>query len=655
MSAIATSPSVPVPGILSVPAAGITGFPASPLPIEPPTFVRRTIDIAALGEIGQRITASLDLETILTTVHKSIEELMPADIFGIAIYREWGEIEYQYYIEGGKFEYMPSAQMDEKTSFAVWAIDNHKEVVVNNYADEYKKYVQTVRPEETKAASQMYFPLIAKNQPIGLITVQCFQPNAYQDIHSDTMRTIGSYAAIAIDNLNSYSQLANAAAEMEVMNHSLRELNEKMQKINQDISTLSMMGQKITSTLDYETIMSAMYQSVYELMEVSTFGLGVARDADNTIEYLTFMVNGHQSYHAPISLEDTTSLAVKSMHDRREIVMNDVVKEYKDFVPRLRAEEAHSQSLVYFPLVVKNRAVGVITVQSGNLRAYSTYQTDMLRTIATYAATAIDNIYAYSYLATAFAETENTRAEIAQLNKHLVELDNEKNEMLGVVAHDLKNPLSGIRMLAKVMFDESDSLSSSDAREFSTDIMNSAARMFELITNLLDINAIERGAVKVYICEFDFVIIAKALKDNYMQRATAKNITLHFEADADTPFTFADQNATIQVLDNILSNAIKYSPPGKNVWVRCSKSGSKVRCEIKDEGPGLTDDDKSKLFGKFARLSAQPTAGEHSTGLGLSIVKKMAETMNGTVWCESEFGHGASFILELPGVQKKDA
>jgi signal transduction histidine kinase len=620
-------------------------------PAASPTNARPSIDIAKLGAIGQSITASLDLETILTTVHKSVQDLMPADIFGIAIYREWGEIEYQYYIEAGKFEYMPSAIIEEKNSFAVWAIDHNKEVVVGNCAEEFHKYVENLRPEEAKAPSQMYFPLITKNQPIGLITVQAFQTNAYQDIDVDILRTIASYTAVAIDNLNSYSRLANAAAEMEVMNHSLRELNDKMQKINQDISTLSAMGQKITSTLDYETILSAVYQSVSELLDVSTFGLGVAREADHTIEYLLFMVNGHQSYHAPISLNDTSSLAVISMNNRKEIVMNKAPEQYSQYVARLRAEEAHAQSLVYFPLVVKNRAVGVLTVQSTNPNAYSAYQIDMMRTIATYAATAIDNIYAYSYLATAFAETESTRAEITQLNKHLVELNNEKNEFLGIVAHDLKNPLSGIRMLAKVLNEQAGKLDVADIIELSNDILTSAGRMFDLITNLLDINAIERGAIKIYLCDFDFAMIAQALCENYRQRAEAKGIALNFEVADAFPAAYADQNATIQVLDNLISNAVKYSPHNKNVWIRCTTAengGKRVRCEVKDEGPGLTEEDKQKLFGKFARLSAQPTGGEHSTGLGLSIVKKMAEAMGGTVWCESEYGKGASFFVELP-------
>jgi len=104
----------------------------------------------------------------------------------------------------------------------------------------------------------------------------------------------------------------------------------------------------------------------------------------------------------------------------------------------------------------------------------------------------------------------------------------------------------------------------------------------------------------------------------------------------------------LQVLENLVSNAVKYSPPGRDIFVRLQRHAQVVRVEVQDQGPGLSAEDQKKLFGKFARLSAKPTGGEHSTGLGLSIVKKMVEAMNGKVWCESEPGHGATFIVEFP-------
>jgi signal transduction histidine kinase len=136
-----------------------------------------------------------------------------------------------------------------------------------------------------------------------------------------------------------------------------------------------------------------------------------------------------------------------------------------------------------------------------------------------------------------------------------------------------------------------------------------------------------------------------------MERAAVKGLKLNFEAKTSPVFVMADEVAAMQVIDNIVSNAVKYSPNGenKNIWVRVVESNKAYRIEVQDEGPGLTDADKDKLFGHFARLSAQPTGGEHSTGLGLSIVKKMVEAMNGKIWCESEKGKGATFIVELPG------
>jgi len=93
---------------------------------------------------------------------------------------------------------------------------------------------------------------------------------------------------------------------------------------------------------------------------------------------------------------------------------------------------------------------------------------------------------------------------------------------------------------------------------------------------------------------------------------------------------------------------VKYSPPGQSIHVRLTASAELVRCEVQDQGPGLSAEDHQKLFGKFARLSAKPTGGEPATGLGLSIVKRMVEAMNGQVWCESELGHGARFVVQFP-------
>jgi signal transduction histidine kinase len=232
-------------------------------------------------------------------------------------------------------------------------------------------------------------------------------------------------------------------------------------------------------------------------------------------------------------------------------------------------------------------------------------------------------------------------------NTELTKLNLEKNEFLGIAAHDLKNPLSAILGLADLITTDFDSLLKEEVVDYAKGIAVSAEQMFGLIVNLLDVNKIESGQFNLVLKPTELRPLVQVVVNNYQERAKAKNLALHFQPQEIPLTVLVDLNITRQVLDNLISNAIKYSPPGKSVYVRLLQTGPVVSCEIQDEGPGLSDTDQQKLFGKFARLTAQPTGGEHSTGLGLFIVKKLVTAMNGKVWCESELGKGATFVVEF--------
>jgi signal transduction histidine kinase len=128
--------------------------------------------------------------------------------------------------------------------------------------------------------------------------------------------------------------------------------------------------------------------------------------------------------------------------------------------------------------------------------------------------------------------------------------------------------------------------------------------------------------------------------------AKQKSIQLHTSV-ADQLHVLLDKGYAEEVIENLLSNAIKFSPAGKNIFVKLTSSNNTALCEVRDEGPGLNEEDKKKLFKKYQRLSATPTGNESSTGLGLSIVKKFVNAMKGQIWCESEVGNGASFFVKF--------
>jgi signal transduction histidine kinase len=224
----------------------------------------------------------------------------------------------------------------------------------------------------------------------------------------------------------------------------------------------------------------------------------------------------------------------------------------------------------------------------------------------------------------------------------------QKNQFLSIAVHDLKNPLSAIRGYAEMIQSDLDDMPKAEILEVVDRIVISSRQMFELISNLLEVNEIESGKMNLSLEVMDIVHILQWLIDHYHERAKVKHIDLQFHSQAEQYNVMANENTTRQVFDNLISNAVKYSPYDKCVCVRIGQDKNVVRCEIQDEGPGLSDEDQEKLFGQFSRLTPKPTGGEHSTGLGLFIVKKLLDSMQGNVWCESTLGKGTTFIVELP-------
>lgn len=246
--------------------------------------------------------------------------------------------------------------------------------------------------------------------------------------------------------------------------------------------------------------------------------------------------------------------------------------------------------------------------------------------------------------ARAFSKMQATLRELAASNERLVNLNQEKNEFLGIAAHDLKNPLSAIISFAELI---QMGMPPEKNKKMAESIGVAGTRMRDLIKNLLDANAIEEGRFTSNIEACDLHELTSHCVENNRSLALRKQIEIKLES-APGVYARADKSATAQILDNLVSNAVKYSPKGSVVQIRVERDFSSARIAVKDHGPGISEDDKKKMFRKFTRLSARPTGGESSNGLGLSIVKRLAESMSGSVQCQSTLGMGSTFILDLP-------
>lgn len=251
----------------------------------------------------------------------------------------------------------------------------------------------------------------------------------------------------------------------------------------------------------------------------------------------------------------------------------------------------------------------------------------------------------------AFGRMEGALARVSEVNERLTRLDKEKNEFMGVAAHDLKNPLNVVMGFAEMIAGGRNSGTGRD-REDARYIIEAAHRMIEIITQVLDINAMEQGRFPLEMGVCDLGRVSRQVAGSYSTVAQKKKVSIYAAEPLTPAWVLADPKATYRILDNLLSNAIKYSPPGCDVFIRIRNSSDGVVWEVQDQGAGLTEADQEKLFQRFAKLSARPTAGESSNGLGLSIVKMLVEAMGGTVECKSKPREGATFVLRLPTAEE---
>jgi signal transduction histidine kinase len=243
-------------------------------------------------------------------------------------------------------------------------------------------------------------------------------------------------------------------------------------------------------------------------------------------------------------------------------------------------------------------------------------------------------------------ELVNMQRELSKKNAELASLNALKNQFLGMAAHDLRNPLQGILYYSEFLLEDPARLEA-DQLEFITVIHDQSQYMTSLVNDLLDVATIESGKLQLDLQPVD---LAKLAQTNLVRNrlfAGRKNITLDFEV-GNIPMSLLDAAKMEQVLDNLTTNAIKYSRPGSHVHIRLRVVGTEILLSVQDEGPGIPPAELDLLFKPFQRTSVKSTGGEKSSGLGLVIAKRIVNGHAGRIWVESQVGIGSTFFVAIP-------
>lgn len=245
-------------------------------------------------------------------------------------------------------------------------------------------------------------------------------------------------------------------------------------------------------------------------------------------------------------------------------------------------------------------------------------------------------------------ELADAQRELAKKNAALAALNEQKNRLLGMAAHDLRNPLGVIMSYARFLNRMAGAKLDEKELQFVAQIEKSSQFMLRLLEDLLDVSQIESGKLALHLAPLDLAALVENNVALNRVLAGAKQIDIALELPAGLPAVEADATKIEQVLNNLVSNAVKYSHAGTAVRVSVGADDKEIVVAVRDQGQGIPEAELSKLFQPFSKTSVKSTAGEKSTGLGLAITRKIVEGHGGRIWVESRVGEGSTFSFSLP-------
>ncbi len=487
---------------------------------------------------------------------------------------------------------------------------------------------------------------------IGLVIYLVRQRIQKERLLKTALETRLSIKKIEIQKQQSEIQRKNEL--LETQKSQLQTQAESLKSANVNLERLTQIGQLVTANLSVDKISELLHQSVSKVMSTGVFSVGLYNDQDKSIDFTYSYLHGERQPFIRYLVEDKERLAIYCFTHNQAVFVNDFYNEYQKYLNEIRPvpEGAESQSIIYIPLRTSKEVIGVISVQSLKKNAYTNYHLNFLQNIAIYASIAISNALKYQDLVYQQRELKNIHENVVgekdllNIKKQQLEnLNNEKNQLISLFVKGIQEPLNlAIGELGE--FIASQQNCSDTQKEFITDILQILNKQNEVVNNVLEIHNIEMDFYEYQPQKIDVREVLVDIIEKLNDDAFKKDVSI--KLNAKDSIIDIDLSLFIRIFENLISNAIKFSPEKADVWVVSSIVNNAIRLEVRDQGPGLTDDEQSKIFEKYSQFDKGENQDIISSGLGLYIVYKYVTKMNGSVRCQSIEGVGTTFIVEFP-------
>jgi GAF domain-containing protein len=470
--------------------------------------------------------------------------------------------------------------------------------------------------------SVLAVPLVREARPIGAISVGRPEPGPFPETQIALLQTFADQAVIAIENVRLFTELEARTVQL------TRSVGE--------LKALGEVGQAVSSTLDVETVLRTIVSRATQLAGV---------DGGSIYEYDAVREEFH--VRATDGLPEELVAAMRAapiakgegllgrMATTGEPMAIDDIAHAGAYQSRVRDTLVRMgyRSLLAVPLLREDHLLGGLAVNRKSAGEFDPRVIELLKTFATQSALAIQN-------ARLFREIEDKSQQLETASRH-------KSEFLANMSHELRTPLNAIIGFSEVLSERMFGEVNDKQAEYLADILESGRHLLSLINDILDLSKIEAGRMELEPSEFDLPGAIENTLILVRERAQRREIALGHTLDARLGTFRGDERKVKQVLLNLLSNALKFTPEGGRIDVRAALENGAAEISVTDTGVGIAAEDQATVFEEFRQVGSAAKKAE-GTGLGLAISRKFVELHGGRIWVTSELGKGSTFAFTLP-------
>jgi len=451
--------------------------------------------------------------------------------------------------------------------------------------------------------------------------------------------------------------LAFTGAVANLVARNLAKTRSKSVQLLQRLASLTNIGKTISLRFTTDQLLMAIYTECKKIVDCTLFTIALLDESTNE---LSFELDVRDESFLPkdrIPVGEGLNSWVVRHH--QPLLIGSVAEEAR-FGVKAVADTKPTESWLGVPMIVRDRVIGVISIESLKKNAFTQDDVILLTAIANQAAVAIENAHLYKDLegltyALEQRVMERTN-ELRETNLRLMAADRSKNQFLANMSHELRTPLNSIIGFSSVLLDSTREVITTRLYKFLENIHSAGNHLLELINDILDLSKIEAGKMELRADVFDLRDTIAACERVMKGFAAEANVRIMSTIDPEVPKVRLDEGRLKQILFNLLSNAVKFSPKGGPVRIdvhNIAKEHSPiavhaVRIDVADQGIGISPDELERIFDEFYQTEHGRRARRGGTGLGLSLTRNFVELHHGTIEVQSTPGEGSCFTLFLP-------